>query len=57
MMVSVMRVAPDVRYRAARELGLLDGLENVVGLELERRLLERARAGRALAALQEAVTR
>jgi hypothetical protein len=55
MMVSVMRASPDVRYRAARELGLLDGLENVVGVELERGLLERARASGVLAALEEAV--
>jgi hypothetical protein len=54
-MVSVMRASPDVRYRAARDLGLLDGLENVVGVELERGLLERARASGVLAALEEAV--
>jgi hypothetical protein len=56
MMVSVMRVPPDVRYRAARELGLLDGLQNVHGLELERRLLTQTRASRKLAALEEAVS-
>ena len=57
MMLSVMRVPPDVRYRAAKELGLFDGLQNVVGLELERRLLEQARETRTLAALAEAVAR
>ena len=57
MMVSVMRAAPDVRYRAARQLGLLDGLQNVHGLELERRLLTQARASRKLAALEEAVSK
>ena len=56
LMLGVMRAAPDVRYRAARRLGLMDGLDGS-GPELERRLLERARDARMLAALQEAVAR
>lgn len=54
LMLSVMRAAPDVRYRAARRLGLMEGLA-VGAPELERRLLERAREARMLAALEEAL--
>lgn len=57
LMLSVMRAAPDLRYRAARQLGLLEGLEGASGPELERRLLERARDARALTALKEALAR
>jgi hypothetical protein len=57
LMLSVMRAAPDVRYRAARALGLMDGLDGAAGADLERRLLERARDARALAALDEALAR
>jgi hypothetical protein len=53
--VRLMHAAPDVRYRAARALGLLDGLELVAGPEREVALLERARAGRQLAALEQAI--
>jgi hypothetical protein len=53
--VRVMHAAPDVRYRAARALGLLDGLELVAGPEREAALLERARASRQLAALEQAI--
>jgi len=53
----IMRAAPDVRYRAARGLGLLEGLDGASGPELERGLLERARAARMLAALDEAIAR
>ena len=56
LMLSVMRAAPDVRYRAARQLGLMEDLA-AGGPEFERRLLERARAARMLAALDEALTR
>jgi hypothetical protein len=55
--VRVMHAAPDVRYRAARTLGLLDGLEYAMGPEREIALLERARAGRQLAALEEAIAK
>lgn len=57
LMLSVMRAAPDVRYRAARGLGLMDGLDGAAGPELERLLLARARDARMLAALEEALTR
>jgi hypothetical protein len=57
IMVGVMRVAPDVRYRAARTLGLLDGLERHSGVELEHSLLERAHASGKLDALGEALVR
>jgi hypothetical protein len=56
LMLSVMRAAPDVRYAAARRLGLMDGLD-AGGPELERRVLERARDARMLAALDEALAR
>jgi hypothetical protein len=55
--VRVMHAAPDVRYRAARALGLLDGWEYATGPEREIALLERARASRQLAALEEAIGR
>jgi len=42
IMLAVMRAAPDSRHRAARELGLLDGLEHLTGVELERELLKHA---------------
>ena len=57
LMVSVMRAAPDLRYRAASRLGLLEGLAGASGPELERRLLERARDARMLTALEEALAR
>ena len=57
LILNVMRAAPDVRYRAARGLGLMDGLDGAAGPELERRLLERARDARMLAALDEALAR
>ena len=57
LMLSVMRAAPDVRYGAARALGLMDGLDGAAGPELERRLLERARDARQLATLAEALAR
>jgi len=53
----IMRAAPDVRYGAARRLGILEGLDGASGPELERGLLERARAARMLAALDEAIAR
>jgi hypothetical protein len=53
--VRVMRAAPDVRYRAARSLGLLDGLEYAMGPEREIALLGRAQADRQLGALEEAI--
>jgi hypothetical protein len=53
--VRVMRAAPDVRYRAARALGLLEGVEHLAGPEREIALLARARASRQLAALEEAI--
>jgi len=57
LMLSVMRVAPDVRYRAARSLGLLEGLEGARGVELERALLARAHNAQKLAELDEAIVR
>jgi hypothetical protein len=53
--VSVMRAAPDVRYRAARSLGLFDGLDGSRGVELERALLANAQQAGKLEALEEAV--
>jgi hypothetical protein len=57
IMLAVMRVPPDVRYRAAREIGLLDGLWGAGGVELERSLLARAHAARKLEALEEALAK
>ena len=57
LILQVMRASPDVRYRAARELGLLVGLDGLTGGELERRLLAGARTTGRLAALSEAVAR
>jgi len=56
-MLSVMRAAPDVRYRAARGLGLMDGLDGAAGPELERLLLARARDAHMLGSLEEALAR
>jgi hypothetical protein len=54
--VRVMSVPPDTRYRAARAVGLLDGLSGPSGgFALDRDLLTRARASGRLAALAEAV--
>jgi hypothetical protein len=55
--LGVMRVAPDVRYRAARSAGLLDGLEDVRGAALEHAILERARDAGKLSELAEATSR
>ena len=55
--IGVMRVAPDVRYRAARSAGLLDGLEDMRGAALEHAILERARGAGKLAELAEATSR
>ena len=57
LMLSVMRAAPDVRYRAARRLGLMEGLDGAGGPALERQLLGRARNARMLAALDEELAR
>lgn len=57
LMISILAVAPDVRYRAARQLGVLAGLMGASGPEVERRLLERAYERRMLAALAEAISR
>ena len=57
LMLSVMRAAPDVRYRAARGLGLMEGLDSAGGPELERLLLARARDAHMLASLEEALAR
>ena len=57
LILQVMRASPDVRYRAARERGLLRGLDGLAGGELERRLLAGARATGRLAELSEAVAR
>ena len=57
LMVSVMRVAPDVRYRAARSLGLFEGLEGRQGVELERALLANAHSAGRLQELDEALAR
>lgn len=57
LMLSVMRVAPDVRYRAARSLGLLTGLDGRAGVELERALLARAHEAGKLTELDEAIAR
>jgi hypothetical protein len=54
---SIMRAAPDLRYRAARTLGLLESRDSGGGPEFERRLLERARDTRQLAALEQALRR
>jgi hypothetical protein len=53
----IMAAAPDLRYRAARTLGLLEGQPSGGGPEFERRLLERARDTRQLAALEQALQR
>jgi len=55
--LGVMRVAPDVRYRAARSAGLLDGLEEMRGAALEHAILERARSAGKLSELAEATSR
>jgi len=55
--LTIMRAAPDRRYRAARALGLLDGPDSGGGPQFERRLLERARDTRRLSALEEALRR
>jgi hypothetical protein len=57
LVFAIMRAAPDVRYRAARALGLLEGQGSGGGPEFERRLLERARDARQLAALERALQR
>jgi hypothetical protein len=57
IMIRVMRVAPDARYRAARQLGLLEGSEHAAGPELERHLLQRAYTMRMLGALEAALSR
>jgi hypothetical protein len=57
VIVDVMRVAPDVRYRAARSLDLLGGLEDTYGVVREHALLGRARSSGKLIALAEAVAR
>lgn len=57
LVFTIMRAAPDLRYRAARTLGLLEGPDAGGGPEFERRLLERARDTRQLAALEEALRR
>ena len=56
LVLTIMRAAPDLRYRAARALGLLDGPSGG-GPEFERRLLERARDAARLSALEEALRR
>jgi hypothetical protein len=55
LVFAIMRAAPDPRYRAARALGLLEGQDSRGGPDFERRLLERARDRRQLAALEEAL--
>jgi hypothetical protein len=57
LVLTIMRAAPDLRYRAARALGLLEGPGSGGGPQFERRLLERARDTRQLAALEEALRR
>ncbi|HLW95560.1 MAG TPA: hypothetical protein VKS25_09300 [Solirubrobacteraceae bacterium] len=55
LVLVIMRAAPDLRYSAARELGLLEGLAGGQGPELERRILERARDEGKLEALAQAI--
>jgi hypothetical protein len=57
LVLTIMRAAPDLRYRAARALGLIEGPDSGGGPQFERRLLERARDTRQLAALEEALRR
>jgi len=51
----VMSAPPDQRYRAARQIGLLDGDAPNGGPALERLLVERAVAQRKLAMLEETI--
>jgi hypothetical protein len=55
LVLSIMRAAPDLRFRAARELGLLEPAERGSGPEFERMLLERARDAHKLTALEQAI--
>ena len=58
LVFAIMRAAPDVRYRAARRLGLIDsGSGPAAGPDFERRLLEGARERRQLAELVQAIQR
>jgi hypothetical protein len=57
VIIDVMRVAPDVRYRAARSLDLLKGLEETHGIAREHAILERARSSGKLIPLAEAIAR
>ena len=58
LVFAIMRAAPDVRYRAARRLGLIDGASAAAGgPDFERRLLEGARDRLQLAELAQAIQR
>jgi hypothetical protein len=57
LVLNIMRAAPDLRFHAARQLGLLQPGEAGSGPDFERALLERARDTGMLAPLEEAIAR
>jgi hypothetical protein len=57
VIIDLMRVAPDVRYRAARSLDLLRGLEDTYGFTREHAIIERARDAGQLIPLTKAIAR